>query len=289
MTERWVAVARKEFDDAIRSWALIGMTAFLAIISFLVVGLPQIIAMIQGVDDGPEAATVIWGVSAALGIIVPIMAIIAAYRSITGERNSGSLKLLLSLPPTRRDVVLGKLVGRSGTVVASILVSYLIAAVLIVALYDSFPLAGLLVSALLVCLLGVTYTALSVGFSASTKSRPIALVPLIAIYLLSAFLWEILLGATTILYEVILAEDLPGKDLYWDFLSNVFPSNLFSLLYGEYAISILEEDSDAVRSQADFVGDAFYVEPWFIFVMLLAWLAIPMLFGYWRFELADLE
>lgn len=289
MTERWLAVARKDFDDAIRSWALIGMTAFLCIITFLVVGLPQIIAMLQGVDNGPEPETMVWGMSAAMGIVVPITAIIAAYLSIAGERRSGSLKLLLSLPPTRRDVVAGKLVGRSATVVAAILVAYLLGVLLIGALYDGFPLAGLLVSALLVCLLGVTYTALSVGFSAMTSSRALALVPLIGIYLLSAFIWEILVSATTFLYTGILGKELPGKDLYWDFISNIFPSSLFSLLYGEYAISILEEGSSAVRSQQSFVGDAFYVEPWFSFLLLVIWIAVPMALGYWRFEATDLE
>lgn len=38
------------------------------------------------------------------------------YGAILHERNSGSIRFLLGLPNSRRDIVVGKFLGRSGTV-----------------------------------------------------------------------------------------------------------------------------------------------------------------------------
>jgi len=41
---------------------------------------------------------------------------IDGYMAVVGERRSGSIKILLGLPPNRADVVFGKLLGRMGVV-----------------------------------------------------------------------------------------------------------------------------------------------------------------------------
>jgi ABC-2 type transport system permease protein len=42
----------------------------------------------------------------------PIVGVVVGYNAVSGGRESGSLKLLLSLPHSRADVVFGKVVGR---------------------------------------------------------------------------------------------------------------------------------------------------------------------------------
>jgi len=49
-------------------------------------------------------------------LFLPLVAIFAGYAAISKERTGGSLKLLLSLPHSRKDVIIGKVVGRCGVV-----------------------------------------------------------------------------------------------------------------------------------------------------------------------------
>jgi hypothetical protein len=52
---------------------------------------------------------VIWGLAGVGGaLLIPLAALVAAYLSIAGERESGSIKFALSLPISRGDLVLGK-------------------------------------------------------------------------------------------------------------------------------------------------------------------------------------
>jgi ABC-2 type transport system permease protein len=64
--------------------------------------------------------------------IVPVLALVASYLAIAGERESGTLKLLLGMPPTRREVVLGKLLGRLAVTTTAIVVAFTVGALLAV-------------------------------------------------------------------------------------------------------------------------------------------------------------
>jgi len=67
------------------------------------------------------------------------MALIAAYLAIAGERESGSLKLLLGLPPSRGEVLVGKFLGRSGVVAIGLVLGFLVSGVVTVAIYGGLP------------------------------------------------------------------------------------------------------------------------------------------------------
>lgn len=47
------------------------------------------------------------------GLLLPLGAIVLGYRTIVGERTTGQLRIVLGLPLTRGDVLVGKLVGRT--------------------------------------------------------------------------------------------------------------------------------------------------------------------------------
>ena len=55
-----------------------------------------------------------------LAFLLPIVALVATYMAIAGERESGGVKFLLGLPNSRRDVFLGKLASRLGVVTAGV-------------------------------------------------------------------------------------------------------------------------------------------------------------------------
>ena len=45
--------------------------------------------------------------------LLPLGVLLLSYRSVVGERTSGSLRFVLGLPMTRSDILVGKVLGRS--------------------------------------------------------------------------------------------------------------------------------------------------------------------------------
>jgi ABC-2 type transport system permease protein len=71
---------------------------------------------------------------------IPMIGLALGYGAIANERQSGSLRLLLSLPNSRADVVLGKFIGQTLSLIVAIPIGYGIAGVVALATYDSFAL-----------------------------------------------------------------------------------------------------------------------------------------------------
>ncbi|MFB6132253.1 MAG: ABC transporter permease, partial [Halanaeroarchaeum sp.] len=128
-----VVVARKEFADAVRSRTIWGIVAVIAVMTSVAM------AVTAFVPGGANVFSAVGGASQFAGILVPIMALVAAYLSIAGERESGSIKILLGLPPTRGEVLVGKFVGRSLVVIVGIVAGFAVASVVAVAMYGGVP------------------------------------------------------------------------------------------------------------------------------------------------------
>lgn len=103
-----IAIAKKDFEDAAHSKLLWGLTLVL-----LIVTVPSFYNMtgtsfLHGAADATE-----WLPSTFQNFVAPL-AMIAAYRAVVGERESGSLRVLFGHPVTRRDLVIGKVqIGRA--------------------------------------------------------------------------------------------------------------------------------------------------------------------------------
>jgi len=117
----WYPVAKKEFRDAVRSKGL-------WVLSFLFTALFVMPAArnwwdLRSAQQVPRRLQE-FGLQVAISrpyldivtLLVPIVVIFAAYAAVSDERTSGSLKVLLSLPFSRRDVIVGKVAGRSAVV-----------------------------------------------------------------------------------------------------------------------------------------------------------------------------
>ena len=83
---------------------------------------------------GPNQFTSMPNLTATImGVLAPLAALVYSYESIAGPRQSGSLRVLLTYPYSRRQVVLGTLIGRV-TIVLLAIVTGIVAAVLATAL-----------------------------------------------------------------------------------------------------------------------------------------------------------
>lgn len=297
MTATWKQIARKDFEDAVRSKTLWGL--------ILVFGAFLVMSLFSAEELFPEAVTVdthkaLAGVGMLAQLFLPGIALIAGYMSVVGERRSGSLRVLLSYPFSRFDVVAGKLVGRSLVTGTALGVGFAVASVLVVALYgapDVMAFAGFVATGVLV---GLTFTALAVGGSAAVSTRGRAMALTVGSYMVMLLFWKpVIVG----LYYVVNGS-LPGlhADRWYLFLKRLNPLEAYRALTGEIlgerltAIPRLSLEDVPARAPHEkleianrVVGEVpFYLENWFLVVVLIAWGLIPVVVGYWYFERADL-
>lgn len=274
----WPVIARKEFVDAVRSRVLWGLVA---VIGILAGGIAVMTRFIPGVE--PDPVTAIGATTEFAAILVPILALVAAYLAIAGERESGSLKVLLGLPPSRGEVLLGKFVGRGGVVAVGLALGFVIAGAGTVAAYGRLPLWSFVGVTALTVALGIVFVGVAVGISASTATRSRAMTLSIAVYLVFVLLWDIIpQGLYLLLYGSPPGVVVPEWFLV---LQSLSPPGA----YGTVVASVLSTGAAAPALADRLAGPLpFYLEPWFMILLLGLWTVLPLAIGYRRFERADL-
>lgn len=289
-------VARKDFEDAVRSRMVWGVIAvFVGFMTFVM------LAALGSSEASEATGDAVLGLTAQLSqLFVPLIALIVGYMAIVGERRSGSLRVLLSYPHSRRDVVFGKLAGRSGVIAVTLGVGSIVTVLLASVLVDSpdfGDVIGLLAS---IVLFGIAFTGLAVGISASVRTRGKAMAAAIGSLLVFLVVWD---AAAAGLYAVVTGS-LPGLEVdAWYFLvKRLSPVGAFRAVAEQFTASRLsplfqmgleEVPADASPEQlelANRIGGSvpFYLERWFAAVTLGAWGLFPALVGYVRFKRSDL-
>ncbi len=272
----WRAVARKDFADAVRSRWLLGLAALFVL---LVAAAAYLVRPAPGSTiTSNRILNSLFVKDALVTTLVPLIALVVAYNAVVGERDTGSLKLLLALPHSRADVVFGKVLGRAAAVAAPVAVGFLLPAVVFLAVPAvEFRAGSYLGFTLLTALLAVAFVAIAVGFSAATASHRLAIAGAIGIYFLFVPLW----GAVQFPLQLYLGlgggpEWLPltGQELL-RMLRLLNPTGSFKIVSEAFlGGSLLQGDSARLHAAAG--------------LMLLVWTLVPPLLGLVRFEEADL-
>jgi ABC-2 type transport system permease protein len=108
-----------------------------------------------------------------IGVIGAILAIILGYNAVSGEKERGNLKLLLSYPLYREDVINGKFLGKIGvlilTLVTTSILSIACALVMGVTLKGS-DLAAIMLFMAISALYLITFLGISIFFSTVSKN-----------------------------------------------------------------------------------------------------------------------
>ncbi|NEU57731.1 ABC transporter permease subunit [Halorussus sp. MSC15.2] len=276
----WLVVARKDFEDAVRSRMLWVITAVFLLFS---VGAVYVRKAILG--DAPGLPDATQFLTSPASLIIPLTALVVAYLAIAGERESGSIKILLGLPHTRADVVLGKLVGRTLVVTVGIFVAFAGAAITLLALFGELAVVDFLLLTLLTVLFGLTYVGIAIGASsfAATRSRAMALA--VGAFFLFQVLWNLVPLGVYYLVEGGLPTGASATPAWYYLLQVLNPNNAYS-----QAADLVFSGAGPIVPAEALAGSSvpFYVQNWFGLVVLVGWLVVPVLLGYWRFERADL-
>jgi ABC-2 type transport system permease protein len=304
----WEAVATKEFRDAIRSRWLQGATLVLTIL----------IAGTTGVFFGLILGSEVRGISVLfgtfinlglfnfsftglIGVILGFIALSTTYGSITDERASGSIKLLLSLPNDRQDVVIGKFLGRTAVVIASIVIAFIITFVIVIATGTPLQLGMFLPHIALTVLLGIVFAAIGLGISAGADSNREATLSAMALYLVFALLWgavasgipRILSRAADQVSALSLSETTQATlTLALTYLN---PLRLYETLAAQLYMSPANARLVTTSlQQRALLAPQFessippYFSGWALLLVFIIWVIFPLITGYSIFERRDL-
>jgi ABC-2 type transport system permease protein len=283
-----LAIARKDFRDAIQSWTFIGVTA---VFILLLGGGATLIAFssvfLPGNVSSSEA--LISNLSGIATVFIPIIGLMMGYKSISGERETGTLNLLLSFPYTRSEVVIGKLIGRTGIVSVGAIVGFLIAAGIVVALAMPLSIGSYVTFVVLALVLGLVFVSIGIALSAATRSSTRALVGAIVLFALFFHFGPFSLWWLIPVFIVLLLNrftplnmELGLSDLQLpEWLQYYAQFNPVNAYFDTYQVLI----ADTPVAQELIAPD---VPDTFGFVVFALWIIVPLVLGYYRFNTTDL-
>lgn len=216
----------------------------------------------------------------AMTVFLPLIGLLLGYNAIVGERESGRLVLVLSQPHDRRDVVLGKFVGRGVYLVMAVAVGLAAAAFLVWYPFGDIDHLSYLAYALVTLCLGLVYFGVGLALSTLTAVKNRATLSTFGVFFVFVLLWEQL--DELLLFGLERAGLADGSLPDWAlFVHGAEPG----LLYERIVQAFFEEDLTGPYLGADAPA---YLGEWAALGLLLAWLVLPTTLGYLRFARADL-
>jgi len=275
------AVVRKDFHDSIRSFSLLSTTAVFVAFGALLAAIQWVPPIYRGGAVDPNTLALLNSMRQPTVFLVPLIGLLLAYDSLAGEREDGSLRLLLGLPNTRAEAVLGKVIGRTGVLAVSVGVGYAVAGGIALATYESFDATVFALYTVLTVVYGAVYVAMATGFSAAMRTRMNAFAGAGGLYALFLLGWDVLLLA---LQLVIYGNDIPETGLpdWFKLLGLANPSTAFM-----HAVQVFVPEYAEITFYPE--GSAWYLDDWMGFVVLAAWAVVPLVLGLWRFERTDVH
>jgi len=278
------AIAKKDFRDSVQSRALWGLlVVFVALALLITYSYVEFPEMVGGTAEASIGGLVFF-MAGVVSLFVSLTAIVICYKAIAGERELGSIKLMLALPHRRRDVLFGKLLGRSAVLSLALAVALVVGFGFGFAMLGTVSLVPVVLFVPATLLFTVVYVSIVVSISASTGSTARATTYAIGFFLLFELLWDVVpLGVVYVVNGFSLPEQTPD----WLFLMGQLPP---STAYVS-ALTALLPDLTTTVGQDSFAGsgiDAFYATPEIGFFVLTLWLVVPLAVGWYRFANADL-
>ncbi len=262
-------IAAKEFWDRIRNrWVLavaLVFTAFALVIAYF--GAAQ-----QGTVGFRSIEVTIASLVSLVIYLIPLIALVLGFDAIVGERERGSLDLLLSMPITRPELLLGKYLGLAAALAFSTVVGFGLVAIVLSAQLDLtalFHFFGFVASSVL---LGMAFLSIAVMLSVFAADRTRASGLAIATWFFFVLVFDLLLLGVL----VVTGGSYGGEALPYLLLLN--PADVFRIL------NIFSLDDVRTLYGLATVFPRALAEPWLLTLVMLAWIVAPLGVASWRFR-----
>jgi len=269
-------IAKKEFMDNLRNnWIII--------LTILFIVLTLVISFVSGGGSLGDVEITVVGLLGISSLLVPIIAIMLGYSTISGEVESHSLSVVQSYPVSREEVYFGKFIGLGSVLAISVLLGFGASGLAIFATVGGTNLTGFLVFIFITILLGLIYLSLSLSFSAILKRRTTSLYAGIGL-----FFWSMIISS------VITGIHLGTGGSFMDFQSGAIPDWLWSA-------TIILSPADMYQSAtllgfnlrtATITGFSLAIPDFITMTTLLTifalWIIIPLIVGYYFYKKRDI-
>ena len=268
----WRTIALADVRDAGRSrtvWLLSGL------LSVLFVGY----AVGHGWVGTGSFPAFVGGLAGIVGALLPVLALLLGYRSIHDARVDGSILLTLALPHSRRDLLVGTLVGRAVVLLVPTLVALALAGVVGAVQYGTESAVWYLWVLAAAALYGLAFLGVALGLSVTATTDRRVTYGAVGGYLLLVVFWQNLTAFTvSVLHRFDPSIATPDWSLFAQLLE---PRESFRRLV---AVGF-----DAGGAGKYLGSDApLYVDWWAALLVLVVWFAVPVALGYHRFRDSDL-
>lgn len=262
-------IAGKEFRERIRNLWVVAValifTAFALAIAYF--GSAQ-----QGSVGFHGIDVTITSLVSLVIYLVPLIALILGYDAIVGEKERGSLELLLSMPITRLEILLGKYLGLAGALSASTLLGFggsLLPLLARLGRADLFHYGGFVLSAIL---LGMAFLSLSLLISVLAQDRMRASGAAIGLWFFFVLVFDLVLMGI-----LVASEGKLGSSLFAGLLM-MNPADVFRLL------NIFNSAQVQNMYGLATVVPGGLTDPLTLLGIMLGWIAIPFIVAIWRFK-----
>lgn len=262
-------VAAKEFRERIRNRWVLAVTLVFAVFALVIsyFGAAQ-----QGAVGFRSIEVTIASLASLVIYLVPLIALILGFDAIVGERERGSLDLLLSMPLTRFELLLGKFLGLAAALACSTIAGFGLVGLLLGARLPPqawLHYAGFILSSVL---LGMAFLSLAVTVSVFASDRARASGGAIALWFFFVLVYDLLLlGALVVSGGAVAADAFP-------YLLLLNPADVFRILN----IFGLEDVRTLYGLTTVFPGRL--ADPALLGAVMLAWIAVPLALATWRFR-----
>ncbi|MFV0680157.1 ABC transporter permease subunit [Ottowia sp.] len=262
-------LASKEFRDRLRNRWVLAVALVFAVFSL-------VIAYAGGAQQGAVGLRslefTITSLVSLVIYLVPLIALLLGFDAIVGERERGSLDLLLAHPITRGELLLGKYLGLALALALAMLAGLATVGVVLVAQFGNralFHYTGFVASALL---MGLAFLSLAVLVSVLVRDRTRASGAAIVLWFLFVLVFDL------VLLGVLVATAGYYGGAIFPYLLLLNPTdvfriiNVFSVEDVRSAYGLVSMVPPALSNMAVLAG------------VMLAWIAVPLALAKWRFK-----
>ncbi|WP_326534755.1 ABC transporter permease [Pseudorhodoferax sp.] len=264
-----LTLASKELSDRLRNRWVIAVALVFTVFSLAITWFGS---AAQG-QIGPRSIEITVTSLVSLVIyLIPLIALLLGFDAIVGERERGSLDLLLALPITRLELLLGKYLGLAAALALSTLAGFALVAVLLWQRFGwngLYHYGGFVISAVL---MGLAFLSLAVLLSVLARDRARATGMAIALWFVLVLVFDLLLLGVL----VASGGEIAGDGFAYLLLLN--PSDIFRILN---IFSL--DDVRNLHGLASVVPPSLG-KPWLMGGAMLGWIVLPLVLASWRFK-----